>query len=197
MRRQPFRCVWLLLLMPILCLLAACTDKSEVVRAAEPHLTSFSELRLRALQLLELRSDIERKKLLVDALENPDEPVPENLEPLLRQMKAQRIELTKEDVEEREASFWRALDAAFLDDPHVIQGEISFIESDGSVSRFRHPRDSELPAGVRWFGLRQQRTFAGLANCVAEAGSEPCVLIQLRSREYAGSAGLAVAFRRP
>ena len=197
MRRQPFRCVWVLSVASIACLFTACTDKAEAVRAAEPHLASFSELRLRALELLELRSDIERKKLLVAALENPDEPVPENLEPVFRQMKAQRIELTADDVEKREVAFWRALDAAFLDDPSVIQGEISFIEGDGSVSRFRHPRDSELPAGVRWFGLRQQRTFAGLANCVTEAGSEPCVLIELRSREHVGSAGLAVAFRRP
>ena len=197
MRRHHFRCVWAIFVISGACLLAACGGKAEAVRAAEPHLASFSKLRLRALELLELRSDIERKRLLVAAMENPDQPVPENLEPVLAQMKTQRIELTPQDVEQRDAVFWRMLDAAFLDDPAVIQGEISFIESDGAVSVFRHPRESELPAGVKWFGLRQQRTFVGLAKCLNETGSEPCVIVQLRPREYAGSAGLTVAFRRP
>ena len=176
---------------------AGCTDKGETVRAAQPHLESFSALRLRALELLELRSDIERRKLLVHAEENPDEPLPENLEPVIEQMKAQGIELTAEDVARREALFWRMLDAAFSDDPNVLQAEIVFRETDGQVSTFRHPRSRELPAGVKWFGLREPRTFAGLATCVDDRGSTPCVLLQLRPRDYSGSAGLTVAFRRP
>ena len=60
----------------------------------------------------------------------------------------------------------------------------------------RYPRERELPVGLKWYGLRQQRTFAGVANCVTDEGSEPCVLVQLRPRDYAGSAGLTVAYRR-
>jgi hypothetical protein len=77
-----------------------------------------------------------------------------------------------------------------------MQAEIVFLEKGGAISTFRSPRDREVPAGVKWFGLREQRTFAGLGTCVTDEGSEPCVLIQRRPRDYAGSAGLTVAFRR-
>jgi hypothetical protein len=177
------------------CVWAGC--KGEAVRAAQPHMESFSKLRIRALDLLELRADVERKKLLVKATENPEEPIPDNLEPVIEQMKAQNIELSAQDVAQREALFWQMLDAAFSDDPNILQAEILFLEKDGTVSSFRYPRSAELPAGVKWFGLRQQRTFAGLASCVNDESSEPCVLVQLRPRDYAGSAGLTVAYRRP
>lgn len=174
-----------------------CTDKREAVRAAEPHLESFSKLRLRALELLELRADIERKKLLLYALEHPEEPVPDNLEPVLERMKTQHIELDRAEIERGEQIFAQMLGTAFLDDPAILQAEIVFLESNGEVSRFAHPADAELPAGVQWYGLRQQRTFAGVARCLLVEGSEPCVLVQLRPRDYPGSAGLTVAFRRP
>jgi hypothetical protein len=87
------------------------------------------------------------------------------------------------------------LDQAFSYRPEVLQAELVFLEKDGTISRFRSPRERDVPAGVRWFGLRQQRTFAGLSRCVTDDGSESCVLIQLRPRDYSGSAGLTVAFR--
>ena len=172
-----------------------CTDKGEAVRAAQPHLESFDQLRARALRLLELRSSVERKRLLVEAKDDPDS-LPENLEPVLEQMQAERVELTAEQVAQGEALFWRMLDGAFDEEPDVLQGEIVYLEKDGSISRFAHPRESEVPAGVDWYGLRQPRTFAALARCVTDGGVEPCVLVQLRPREHAGSAGLTVAFRR-
>ena len=174
-----------------------CTNKREAVRAAGPHLESFSRLRLRALELLELRSDVERKKLLLHAVEHPEDPVPENLEPVLEQMQNQHIELTATDIENGERVFRKMLRTAFMDDPEILQGEIVFLEGNGEVSRFPYPEDAELPAGVEWHGLRQQRTFAGLSRCLTDDGSQPCVLVQLRPREYPGSAGLTVAFRRP
>jgi hypothetical protein len=189
------RLAWGLLLCALLG--SACTAKREAVQAAEPHLDSFSTLRLRALELLEFRSDLERKKLLLHAIEHPDDPVPDNLEPVLQQMRDQRATIEADEVEERERVFHSMLRAAFLDDPAILQAEIVFLESNGQVSRFPYPEDAELPVGVRWHGLRQQRTFAGLDRCLTETGSEPCVLIQLRPREYPGSAGLTVAFRRP
>jgi hypothetical protein len=154
-------------------------------------------MRLRALELLEFRADLERKKLLLHAVEHPDDPVPDNLEPVLQQMRDQGATIEPEEIEERERVFYSMVRAAFLDDPAIVQGEIVFLESNGQVSRFPYPEDSELPRGVRWHGLRQQRTFAGLDRCLTDSGSEPCVLIQLRPREYPGSAGLTVAFRRP
>jgi len=184
----------------LLCCVAVtlgCTGKREAVRAAQPHLESFSKLRLRALELLELRSDIERKKLLLQAVEHPDEPLPENLQPVFEQMQDQHIELEAADIERGEQLFSTMLRTAFADDPEILQGEIVLLEDNGEVSRFSHPSDSKVPAGVDWHGLRQQRTFAGLARCVTEGGSEPCVVIQLRPRDYPGSAGLTVAFRRP
>jgi hypothetical protein len=112
-------------------------------------------------------------------------------------MQAQHVELEAADIDRGEQLFATMLAGAFTEDPEILQGEIVFLESNGEVSRFPHPEDSELPAGVKWHGLRQQRTFSALARCVTEDGSTPCVLIQLRPREYAGSAGLTVAFRRP
>ncbi|UCH28858.1 MAG: hypothetical protein JSV06_11350 [Myxococcales bacterium] len=178
------------------CLLASCTGKAEAVRAARPHIEAFDELRVRALDLLVLRADVERKKLLFAAANGDEESLPENLRPVFEQMQSERVELTKAQLQRGEALFWRMLDRAFSDNPDVLQAEIVFLEKDGSISRFAHPREQEVPAGVKWFGLRQQRTFAGVASCVTDEGSEPCVLIQLRPRDYSGSAGLTVGFRR-
>lgn len=176
--------------------LASCTGRQEAVRAAQPHLEAFSEMRVRALDLLELRADVERKKLLLEASEGDPEALPDNLKPLLEQMRLHNVQLTAAELEKGEALFWRMLDRAFSDDPDVMQAEIVFLEKGGAISTFRSPRDREVPAGVKWFGLREQRTFAGLGTCVTDEGSEPCVLIQRRPRDYAGSAGLTVAFRR-
>lgn len=176
--------------------LASCTGRQEAVRAAQPHLEAFSEMRVRALDLLELRADVERKKLLLEASEGDPEALPDNLKPLLEQMRLHNVQLTAAELEKGEALFWRMLDQAFSDDPDVMQAEIVFLEKGGAISTFRSPRDREVPAGVKWFGLREQRTFAGLGSCVTDEGSDPCVLIQRRPRDYAGSAGLTVAFRR-
>ena len=176
--------------------LASCTGRQEAVRAAQPHLEAFSEMRVRALDLLELRADVERKKLLLEASEGDPEALPDNLKPLLEQMRLHNVQLTAAELEKGEALFWRMLDQAFSDDPDVMQAEIVFLEKGGAISAFRSPRDREVPAGVKWFGLREQRTFAGLGSCVTDEGSDPCVLIQRRPRDYAGSAGLTVAFRR-
>ena len=177
-------------------LLTSCTQRAEAVRAARPHLEAFAELRERALRLLELRSDIERKKLLFEAANGGEDALPDNLKPVLEQMRAQNVELSEAQLEEGEALFSRMLDTAFADQPDVLQAEIAFLERDGSVSTFRYPRAGELPAGVRWFGLREQRTFSAVADCFSDDGSTPCVLLQRRPRDYAGSAGLTVAFRR-
>jgi hypothetical protein len=176
--------------------LAGCTGRQEAVRAAQPHLEAFLAMRGRALELLELRADVERKKLLLAASEGDPESAPENLKPLLEQMRAQNVVLTPAEIERGQALFWRLLDRAFSEDPDVMQAEIMFLEKGGAISRFRTPRDREVPAGVKWFGLREERTFSALASCVTEDGSEPCVLIQRRPRDYAGSAGLTVGFRR-
>jgi len=177
--------------------LASCTGKAEAVRAAQPYVEDFGELRVRALSLLELRSEVGRQRLLGEAMRNgEEESLPANLRPLVARIRAERVEITDEQIEHGEALFWRMLDHAFSENPNVLQGEIVFLEDDGSVSRFRHPRAREVPAGVKWHGLRQQRTFTGLTNCVTDDGSEPCVLLQLRPRDYAGSAGLTVAYRR-
>ena len=176
--------------------LAGCTAKAEAVRAAQPYIESFGELRLRASSLLELRADVRRQRLLVAAMNGDEESLPPNLKPLLERMRADRVEVTDELLEHGEAVFWRMLDYAFSENPNVLQGEIVFLEKDGSTSIMRYPRERELPVGLRWYGLRQQRTFTGLANCVTDDGSEPCVLVQLRPRDYPGSAGLTVAYRR-
>ncbi len=179
-----------------LVVLAGCTAKAEAIRAAQPYIENFGELRLRASSLLELRADIRRQRLLVAAMNGDEESLPENLKPLLQRMRADRVEVTDEQLEHGDAVFWRMLDYAFSENPNVLQGEIVFLEKDGSTSIMRYPRDRELPVGLRWYGLRQQRTFTGLANCVTDEGSEPCVLVQLRPRDYPGSAGLSVAYRR-
>lgn len=176
--------------------LASCTGKAEAVRAAQPYLERFDELRNRALSLLELRADVQRKRVLVEAAHGNEDSLPENLRPVFERMRAQGVQITQEQLQQGEDLFWRMLDYSFSDDPNILQAEIVFLEKDGTVSTFRHPRDRELPAGVRWYGLRQQRTFTGLASCWTEDGSEPCVLLQLRPRDYPGSAGLTVAFRR-
>jgi len=184
---------WLLL---SLCI-ASCTGKAEAVRAAQPHLKHFDELRSRALSLLELRADVERKRLLVKAREGDEESLPDNLRPVFERMQAERMEITEAQLRDGEALFWRMLDYSFSENPNVLQAEIVFLEKDGSRSTFRHPRERELPAGVQWHGLRRHRTYTGLATCLTTEGSEPCVLLQLRPRDYPGSAGLTVAFRTP
>ena len=184
---------WVLI---VLLLLAGCTGKAEVVRAAQPYIENFGDLRLRALSLLELRADVQRQRLLVAAMKGDEESLPDNLRPLLERMRAERVEVTDKQLEHGEALFWRMLDYAFSENPNVLQAEIVFLEEDGSTSSMRHPREREVPVGLKWYGLRQQRTFAGLANCVTDEGSEPCVLLQIRPREYSGSAGLTVAYRR-
>jgi hypothetical protein len=155
----------------------------------------FGRMRGRALELLELRANVEQKRALLHASKADPESVPDNLKPLLERMRAENVELSAEQLEAGEALFWRMLDRAFSEQPGVLQAEIGFLEKDETISRFRSPRHREIPAGVKWFGLREQRTFAGLGRCVTDVGSEPCVLIQRRPRDYAGSAGLTVAFR--
>jgi hypothetical protein len=156
----------------------------------------FDELRTRAVKLLELRADVQRKRLLLRAADGDEASLPENLKPVLEQMRANNVRLTEAQLAEGEAIFWRLLDRAFSEDPEILQAEIVFLEKDGTTSVFRHPREREVPAGVKWYGLREHRTFAGLTKCVTDGGSEPCVLIQLRPRDYSGSAGLTVAYRR-
>ncbi len=177
-------------------LLSSCTSRAEAVRAAQPYLESFGDLRVRAQSLLELRADVERKKLLVAAIQDDGKSLPDNLKPVYDRMRAERQEITEAQLREGEATFWRMLDYTFSENPNVLQAEIVFLEKDGSESKFRHPREREVPAGVKWYGLREHRTFAGLSNCVTSGGSTPCVVIQLRPRDYSGSAGLTVAYRR-
>ncbi len=187
---------WVLVSAWLLVLAASCTGRAEAVRAAQPYVEDFGDLRLRALTLLELRSDIQRRRLLAKAMKGDEESLPDNLKPLLQQMRSEGAEVTDKQLEHGEALFWRMLDYTFSENPNVLQAEIVFLEKDGSVSSFRHPRERELPVGLKWYGLRQHRTFAGLTNCMTDDGSEPCVLLQLRPRDYSGSAGLTVAYRR-
>jgi hypothetical protein len=197
MRRRGFGWILVsacLLVFPVL--LGGCTGKAEAVRAAQPYIENFGDLRLRALSLLELRADVQRRRLLAAAMKGDEESLPDNLRPVLERMRAARDEVTDEQLEHGETLFWRMLDYTFSENPNVLQAEIVFLEKDGSVSAMRHPRERELPVGLKWYGLRQQRTFAGLTNCVTDGGSEPCVLLQLRPRDYSGSAGLTVAYRR-
>jgi len=177
-------------------LLAGCTGRAEAVRAAQPYIEDFGELRLKALSLLELRSDVQRQRLLAQAMKGDEASLPENLKPLLERMRVEHATVDDKQLQRGEDLFWRMLDYAFSQNPNVLQAEIVFLEKDGSVSAFRHPREREVPLGVHWYGLRQHRTFSGLTNCVTDDGSEPCVLLQLRPRDYAGSAGLTVAYRR-
>ncbi len=190
MRRS---CGWVLL---SAWLLAGCTGRAEAVRAAQPYIEDFGHLRLKALSLLELRSDVQRRRLLAQAMKGDEASLPDNLKPVLERMRAERATVDDKELKQGDELFWRMLDYAFSQNPNVLQAEIVFLEKDGSVSAFRHPRERELPLGVKWYGLRQHRTFTGLTNCVTNDGSEPCVLLQLRPKDYAGSAGLTVAYRR-
>jgi hypothetical protein len=190
MRRS---CGWVLL---SAWLLAGCTGRAEAVRAAQPYIEDFGHLRLKALSLLELRSDVQRRRLLAQAMKGDEASLPDNLKPVLERMRAERATVDDKELQQGDELFWRMLDYAFSQNPNVLQAEIVFLEKDGSVSAFRHPRERELPLGVKWYGLRQHRTFTGLTNCVTNDGSEPCVLLQLRPKDYAGSAGLTVAYRR-
>ena len=140
---MPCRHAWVLL---GALLLASCTGKAAAVRAAQPYLESFGELRSRALNLLELRSDVERKRLLVEAMNGDEDSLPENLKPVFEQMRAERVELTEAQLDQAEGAFWRMLDFTFSQNPNVLQAELVFLEKDGSVTKFRHPRESELPA---------------------------------------------------
>lgn len=187
------RAAWLLLCAG-LCL--GCTGKAEVVGAARPHVDTFRELRSRALDLLEHRASVERKKRLFAAAEGDEASLPANLRPVFEQMMEQRVTLTQEQLDEGEAIFWRMLDRAFSESPDVLQAEIVLLEHDGSVSAFRHPREREVPAGLKWYGMREPRTFAAVGRCLTDDGSDPCVVLQRRPRDYPGSAGLTVAFRR-
>ena len=187
---------WIILGVWLLGLVVGCTGRAEAVRAAQPYIEDFGELRSRALSLLELRSDVERRRLLAEALAGDEESLPENLKPMLERMRAERAEISQQQLQHGETLFWRMLDYTFSENPNVLQAEILFLEKDGSVASLRHPRAREIPVGVKWHGLREQRTFAGLADCETDEGSERCVLLQLRPRDYAGSAGLTVAYRR-
>jgi len=177
-------------------LLTACTGRGEAIRAAEPYLEDFSQLRMRALKLLELRTDVKRQRLLAEAMKGNEESLPDNLKPLLKRMRAAGVVANDKELEHGEEVFWRMFDYTFSQNSNVLQAELVFREEDGSTSAFRYPRERTLPAGVQWYGLRQHRTFTGLTNCVTDDGSEACVLLQLRPRDYAGSAGLTVAYRR-
>lgn len=176
---------------------AGCTGRSDCTRAADPYLDRFKEMKLRALKLLELRSSNQRQRMLARALRDDDPAsLPPALKPEFVRMKQASVDLTEEDIEESEASFWRLFDLMFAEDDDVLQGEIVFVEADGSVTSFRHPRDREVPAGLRWHGLRQARTFCAFGDCLVESGTEPCLLMQIRPRDYRGSAGLTVGFSR-
>ncbi|MGB5349145.1 MAG: hypothetical protein WBN10_06060, partial [Polyangiales bacterium] len=195
--RPRFGCVlvsaWLLLLQA---LLGGCTGRVEAVRAAQPYVEHFGELRSRALKLLELRTDVARKRLLVSAVNGDEEALPESMKPLLERLRASGTVISEEQLDHGEEMFWRMFDLAFSQNPNVLQAEILFIERDGSVSSLRYPRERDVPVGVNWHGLRQHRTFAGLTTCRTDEGSEPCVMLQLRPRGHPGSAGLTVAYRR-
>ena len=195
--RPRFGCVlvsaWLLLLQAIL---GGCTGRAEAVRAAQPYVEHFGELRSRALKLLELRTDVARKRLLVSAVNGDEGALPESMKPLLERLRTSGTVISEEQLDHGEEMFWRMFDLAFSQNPNVLQAEILFIERDGSVSSLRYPRERDVPVGVNWHGLRQHRTFAGLTNCRTDEGSEPCVMLQLRPRGHPGSAGLTVAYRR-
>ncbi|MDH3200738.1 MAG: hypothetical protein OEM15_07585 [Myxococcales bacterium] len=177
-------------------LLGGCSGKSSCHSAAAPHIDEFDELRHRALNLLEFRAVVERRRLLLRAQEGDEESLPPNLKPVFKRMRQERITLTAKEVAEGEASFWRMLELMFSENENILQGEIVFIEKDESTTVFRHPPKREVPAGLRWHGLRQHRTYCAVADCLVDDGIEPCVLVQLRPRDYSGSAGLTVGFKR-
>lgn len=175
---------------------SACSRKSNCVSAVDPYLEEFDELRQRALNLLELRTEVERRRLLARALEGDEESLPPNLRPRFERMRQEGVSIDAKEITRGEASFWRMLDLAFSEGENVLQGEIVFIEKDESRTVFRYPRKREIPAGLRWRGLRQPRTFCAMADCLVDGGTEPCLVVQVRPRDYSGSGGLTVAFRR-
>ena len=178
------------------CVLFGCSDRAGCTRAAAPHLQQFEELKRRSQKLIEFRSDLEQRRAIAKAFAGDEDSLPIGLQPLFNRMRQERAVVTEKEVAEREASFWRMFDAAFIDTEDVLQAELARVEEDGSITAFRHPREREVPAGLRWHGLRQPRTFCALAECLVEDGTESCVLVQIRPRGYAGSAGLTVGFER-
>lgn len=176
--------------------LVGCGGRAECANAAAPHLEEFGKLKLRALKLLEFRADVERRRALVKALNGDEESLPPNLKPRLERMREEGVTITAKEVAQGEASFWRMLDFTFSANENILQGEVVFIEQDESTTVFRYPRKRETPAGLRWHGLRQNRTFCAVADCLVETGAEPCVLVQLRPRDYSGSGGITVGFKR-
>lgn len=177
--------------------LLGCTDRSVCTSASDPYMERFQTFKHRTAKLLELRRENEQRKLLSEALASGDESsLPDGLKPLFRNLKAENATLTDTEIKHAEGSFWRLFDLMFRQDPEVLQGEVIFVDLDDSVSVFRYPREREVPAGLKWHGLRQNRTFCALASCLVDTGAEPCVLIQLRPRDYGGSAGLTVGFKR-
>ena len=190
------RCGCVLVMLLVQSFLGGCTGRAEAVRAAQPYVEHFGELRLRALKLLELRTDVATKRMLVSAANGDEAALPESMKPLLERLRSSGTVITEEQLDRGEEMFWRMFDLAFSQNPNVLQAEILLIERDGSVSSLRYPRERDVPVGVSWYGLRQHRTFAGLTSCRNDEGSEPCVMLQLRPRNHPGSAGLTVAYRR-
>ena len=133
--RRGFR--WVLVsprLLVLFALLGGCTAKAETVRAAQPYIENFGDLRLRAQKLLELRTDVQRHELLIKAMNGDEESLPANLKPLLERMRTEGVEITDKQVEHGEALFWRMLDYTFSENPNVVQAELIFVEDDGSAS---------------------------------------------------------------
>ena len=161
-----------------------------------PYLERFRELKLRTQKLLELRTDLERRRMLAKAMAGDEDSLPNNLRPVFQSMKQQNVEISDQELAEREASFWRLLDLMFSENEDILQGEVVFIETDESTTAFRYPREREVPAGLTWHGLRSQRTFCAQADCLVDVGTERCLLIQIRPRDYPGSAGLTVGFKQ-
>ncbi|MFW2387397.1 MAG: hypothetical protein ACN4G0_03620, partial [Polyangiales bacterium] len=147
-------------------------------------------------KLLELRTATAENRLFLAAMNADEDSLPQRLKPRLERMRETGEVFSEEKLAKDEERFWWFFDLAFAENPNVLEAELLYIEEDGSTSSLRYPRDAELPVGVTWYGLRQSRSFAGLANCATEEGSEPCVLLQRRSRPYPRNAALTVAYRR-
>ncbi|MEM7137763.1 MAG: hypothetical protein AAF500_14360 [Myxococcota bacterium] len=174
-----------------------CSDRAACSNEASSYIDRFDEYKRRTIKLLELRERNHRRKLLADALKVGNaESLPPALRPTFNQMQREDRTFTERELTNDEASFWRLFNLMFSQDPDVLQGEIIFIERDESMSAYRYPSEREVPAGLRWHGMRQNRTFCAVADCLIDTGTEPCVLIQLRPRDYGGSAGLTVGFKR-
>lgn len=177
--------------------LLGCSARSSCTSAAEPYMERFQTFKHRTAKLLELRRENQHRKLLAKALAaGDDSSLPDGLKPLFRNLQTENATVTEAEIKHAEGSFWSLFDLMFRQDPDVLQGEVVLLGRDDSVSAFRYPREREVPAGLRWHGLRQSRTFCALGSCLVETGAEPCVLIQLRPRDYGGSAGLTVGFKR-